>query len=246
MRGRGLVNSLINKLPFELHLPGYNYCGPGTKLEARLARGDRGVNQLDEYCKEHDIAYSRSKNLSDRHKADNILMNMAKNRRNASDATFGEKLAANLVQKVMKAKIKTGASLKKKKFKTVLSHTKKKLREAKPKNQNTAISFAYNAAKRIIKSSGNKVKVPRIIPMPKSGGFLPLLPIFAGLSAIGSIAGGAASIAKTINSYKAAKKQFDEEQRHNKSMEAIAIGHGLHLTPYKKGFGLVINKKNFN
>lgn len=28
-RGSGLVNKLIDKLPFELHLPGYNYCGPG-------------------------------------------------------------------------------------------------------------------------------------------------------------------------------------------------------------------------
>jgi hypothetical protein len=35
-RGGGFVNSLINKLPFELHIPGYNFCGPGTKLEERL------------------------------------------------------------------------------------------------------------------------------------------------------------------------------------------------------------------
>lgn len=28
-RGSGLVNKLIDKLPFELHLPSYNYCGPG-------------------------------------------------------------------------------------------------------------------------------------------------------------------------------------------------------------------------
>lgn len=29
-RGKGLVNRLINKLPFELHIPGCQYCGPGT------------------------------------------------------------------------------------------------------------------------------------------------------------------------------------------------------------------------
>lgn len=28
-RGLGLVDKLIDKLPFELHLPNYNYCGPG-------------------------------------------------------------------------------------------------------------------------------------------------------------------------------------------------------------------------
>jgi len=31
-KGRGLVNKIINKLPFELHIPGYSYCGPGTNL----------------------------------------------------------------------------------------------------------------------------------------------------------------------------------------------------------------------
>lgn len=25
--GRGLLNSLIDKLPIELHIPGYNFCG---------------------------------------------------------------------------------------------------------------------------------------------------------------------------------------------------------------------------
>lgn len=28
-RGSGFVDKLIDKLPFELHLPNYNYCGPG-------------------------------------------------------------------------------------------------------------------------------------------------------------------------------------------------------------------------
>ena len=32
-QGKGLLNRIINKLPFELHLTGYQYCGPGTKLE---------------------------------------------------------------------------------------------------------------------------------------------------------------------------------------------------------------------
>jgi hypothetical protein len=72
-RGEGVVNSLINKLPFEIHIPGYNYCGPGTKLSKRLARGDQGVNKLDEACKEHDIAYNNHEDLQQRHKADSVL-----------------------------------------------------------------------------------------------------------------------------------------------------------------------------
>lgn len=65
-RGRGLINKIIDKLPFELHLPKYQYCGPGTKLAERLARGDPGINKLDKLCKEHDIAYDHYKDASKR------------------------------------------------------------------------------------------------------------------------------------------------------------------------------------
>ena len=34
-RGR-FLNTLVNKLPFEIHLPGHNFSGPGTKLYKRL------------------------------------------------------------------------------------------------------------------------------------------------------------------------------------------------------------------
>jgi len=46
----GVLNALLNKLSNvmpELHLPGYNYCEPLTKLDKRLARGDEPVNKLD-------------------------------------------------------------------------------------------------------------------------------------------------------------------------------------------------------
>ena len=34
--GGSFLNSLVNKLPFEMHLPGYNFIDPGTKLNKRL------------------------------------------------------------------------------------------------------------------------------------------------------------------------------------------------------------------
>src|SRR5436190_12550230 len=68
--GRGLLNCAINALPIEIHIPGYQFCGPGTHLEKRLARGDRGINPLDVACREYDIAYSRSNDLRERHVAD--------------------------------------------------------------------------------------------------------------------------------------------------------------------------------
>lgn len=147
MEGGGLINNLINNLPFELHLPGYNYCGPGTKLMERLQRGDKGVNELDEACKQHDIAYTNSSSLSDRHKADLQLMNMAKQRTKSKNAGKGEKLASWLVNKVMKSKVKIGAG--QKSLKSIISKIKSKLKKSKPKNFNTAVKVAHLVAKKL-------------------------------------------------------------------------------------------------
>jgi len=56
--GSGILNTLLNKLGSvvpEMHHPGYNYCGPSTKLERRLARGDAPINKMDAGCQKHDI-----------------------------------------------------------------------------------------------------------------------------------------------------------------------------------------------
>lgn len=259
MCGSGLLDWLINNLPFEIHLPGYNYCGPGTKLNKRLRRGDRGINLLDEYCKQHDIAYSISSSLSDRHKADIILMEMAKRRAKATDASFGEKIAANLVSKTMLAKIKSGAGLNKnqmsslkksrsgtglkKHFKQIINHTTNRLRKLNPKAKQMAIELAIAAAKEWVKDS--PIKTPRIIPVPKTGGVLPLIPIFAGLSATGKLAGGANAIVKVIKAFKSAKKRLAELKKNNTKNIALSIGEGLHLKRLKTGFGIhVFDKKN--
>lgn len=249
MSKSSILNWFINHLPFELHLPGYNYCGPGTKSYEK-----KGINQLDEYCKEHDIAYQQSSDLSDRHKADIRLMNMARNRITASDASLGEKIAAHIVNKAMLTKVKYGAGLGTKKIvkdisggglkkhlKHIISHTNKHLKQFKPKGKNMAIKLAMTAAKEL--ASNATVKIPRIIPIPKTGGFLPLIPIFAGLSAAGSLAGGAAGIAKAINDYKAAEKRLDELKRHNEKIESLSIGKGLNVKPLKEGFGIYVSSK---
>lgn len=236
MKGKGLVNTLINNLPFELHIPGYQFCGPGTRLQERLARGERGVNELDNACMHHDIAYT-SNNSKDRRKADILLMNMAKQRMRSKNAGRGEKLASWAVNKVMKSKVKVGAGVKN--FKTVIKNLSSQLKKYKPKNHKAAIKFMYLAAKKIF-SKNCHVKIPRVIPIPKTGGILPLIPIFAGLSALGSLAGGAAGIAKAVNDYQSTKKNLQESERHNRMMESVAIGKGLYIKPYKKGQGLFL------
>lgn len=237
MKGRGLLNSAINNLPFELHLPGYNYCGPGTKLHKRLQRGDKGINALDEACMKHDIAYDKYPDLADRHSADLELYKMAKRRTKSKDVGIGEKIGSWLVSKVMKSKLKVGAGIKS--FKSFVSKIRTELKKNPKIKGNNIMDRAIVAAKKVF-ANNTKIRLPRLIPIPKTGGLLPLIPIFAGLSALGSLAGGAAGIAKAVGDYKAAKKNLTESERHNKMMESIALGKGLHIKPYKNGRGLCI------
>ncbi|KYN39703.1 hypothetical protein ALC56_05906 [Trachymyrmex septentrionalis] len=92
-------------------------CGLGTHLAKRLTRGDRSVNRLDAACRKHDIAYSRSTDLADRHIADRVLAERARERITASDSTFGEKAAATAVWAAMKVKTKLGMGKRRKKTK---------------------------------------------------------------------------------------------------------------------------------
>lgn len=287
--GRGLINAAINKLPFELHIPGYQYCGPGTKLQKRLERGDLGVNPLDKACKSHDIAYEEHKSGKERTIADRALASAAWKRVKSRDAGLGERAAALAVATAMKTKIglsKLGAglkgphrrrqrrqhqkikSIKKKKccsnkkkknntlkkkkskkcytFKNLVKHTKVALKKNKPTNPDEILNYALGAAKHVVgQGRKGKISVPRIIPLPKTGGMLPLIPIFAGLSALGSLAGGTTAIVRAIGATKEAKEALKESQRHNNAMEAIAIGrsregNGLYMKPYKAGYGLYL------
>jgi len=104
-----LVNTAIDALPIEFHLPGgYQYCGPGTKLAKRIARGDLGINKLDKACKEHDIAYSKFTDSERRKVADNILAGRAWERVKSLDASAAERAAALTVAAAMKAKTAIG------------------------------------------------------------------------------------------------------------------------------------------
>lgn len=246
-KSTGFLNSVINKLPLELHLPGYQFCGPGTNLQHRLALGQKGINQLDAACRKHDIAYAQNKDLKYRHIADNILSEEALKRLHNKDARLSERLAAWAVNKTMRAKVKLGMGVKKRKpsIRAAIISARNALKDAKPKTHKSAIEIALRAAKKTIGNRKNEVVIPRVIPVAKSGGILPfLIPLFAGLSAVGGLAGGAAGIAKAVNDASSAGKQLKESERHNKTMEAIALGghgKGLHLAPYKKGWGLYLH-----
>ena len=96
-KGRGLdVQKALAKTGIEFHWPGYQYMGPGTHLEKRLKRGDPGINRLDRISKQHDIDYSKAKNLRDKHAADRKMIK-------AIDNLKGKKTKT---EKIVKAQVK--------------------------------------------------------------------------------------------------------------------------------------------
>ncbi|CAG4952459.1 unnamed protein product [Parnassius apollo] len=69
----------------------------------------------------------------------------------------------------------------------------------------------------------------------------PWTEVVARLSALRSLAGGAAGIAKAVNDSKAAQKSLQESERHNRMMEAVALGKGLYTKSHEQGAGLYLN-----
>ncbi|EGI58254.1 hypothetical protein G5I_13688 [Acromyrmex echinatior] len=97
-----------------------------------------------------------------------------------------------------------------------------------------------------------KTMKKRILPTAKRDGAIPFLCVtFPMLGALGSLIGGEASMAKAINDSKAARRQLEELQRHDRAMEQgrglylapHKYGRGLYLSPYKRGQGVAAKKK---
>ncbi len=303
-KGFGFFNTLINRLPFELHMPGgYNFCGPGTNLKERLNRGDRGINPLDDACKQHDITYSQyPKDITKRHEADKLLEEKAWRRVNSNDASFGEKAAAWIVTNAIKAKRKLGmgcASRKKSSttrrgvrnicnrriigsglcFPTTFLNKKKprkggrfnrrksrilgrgnRRRSLHPRRKTriTTFSSALHQARNAIRNTksldnavknalialrklppGNRKSVPRVIPIPKLGGGIPIVPILAGLNAFGRIAGTVGTIIDTIKEIIDIKRKiFNGGGLLRKYPLTSITGGTLYIGPYRKGVGL--------
>lgn len=282
--GDGLFNKFLNsKFMPELHVPHFQYLGPFTNLEKRLARGDPGINPLDQAAKEHDIFYANHRDSKSRHLADQVLENKAWERVKASDSSVGEKVAAYLTTNAMKIKRKLGmgCSIKKKKIlsrvikkigggcsgKQNLRKNKKKTKSMKQIGRNLTFSSLVKKAKKSLKGTkaeniqdtpslhkavetaisaigsrkGAVVKGfkrkngSRIIPIPKTGGILPLIPILAGISKVGAIAGGASTIVNAIREIMSLRKNKDSSSASKK------IGEGMFLAPYRKGYGLFLS-----
>lgn len=226
----------------------------GTKVAKRVARGDKGINQLDAACREHDIAYETHKDSKDRYQADLILKRAASKRIKAKDASFGERVAALAVTAAMKTKTglsKLGAGLRKKSTKRKKSNKKPKditfkqlvkgvrinIAKSKPKTVKCAVKAAIQSTKKL--RSGKRITgIPRIIKVPSiSGGLLPIIPVLSGLAAAGTIANSAVGI------YNAIKNMMSGSASSNGTKK---IGSGLYLTSGKRGKGMYLRPYSKN
>jgi hypothetical protein len=86
------ITNIINTvLPGEKHLPGMNYCGPGTNLKLKLKadgvtprRGFEPVDRVDEAAMKHDIVYQQYDDLRHRNEADKEMLRELKSIENPS------------------------------------------------------------------------------------------------------------------------------------------------------------------
>jgi len=96
------------KFPGEMHLPGHNFTGPGTKLGNRLnadgtpKQWSKPVNRVDDAAYRHDLAYAGT---ADRNAADR---KMIKELDNISNPTLSERIERAIVRPILKTKVNFG------------------------------------------------------------------------------------------------------------------------------------------
>ena len=120
MSNDSIINKFVNNLPFELHLMDpnvgkYAACGPGTKHYERIQKyiktGDTShifKNKLDKACFYHDSAYSKFKDVPNRHIADKQLIGQALRIANDENIDGYQRALAGMVYNFFNKKIQMG------------------------------------------------------------------------------------------------------------------------------------------
>ena len=117
-KGGSLLNKAINNLPFEMHLPGYNFTGPGTKLKKRLntdltpKKWSKPVNRVDKAAYHHDLCYLENDDTATRNAV--CDKNMLKELEGIYNPTLREGLDKFIVSKLIGTKVKFGMGVRKK------------------------------------------------------------------------------------------------------------------------------------
>lgn len=115
--GKGVINKMINALPMEMHLPGHQFTGPGTRLDKRLkADGtpqpwSKPINRVDEIAMQHDICYKNNKDTKTRNKICDT--EMLKKLDGIYNPTLRERMDRAIVKPIIGTKKHFGWGLKK-------------------------------------------------------------------------------------------------------------------------------------
>ncbi len=119
IEGGGFVNTIINKLPFEMHLPGHQFTGPGTKLDKRLNADDtykewsKPINRVDNAAYSHDLCYAKNQGTKTRNDiCDTAMLSQLDGIYNP---TLREKIDRAIVKPLITAKARFGWGQRKKK-----------------------------------------------------------------------------------------------------------------------------------
>ena len=117
-KGGSLLNKAINNLPFEMHLPGHNFTGPGTKLKKGLnpdltpKKWSKPVNRVDKATYHHDLCYLEKDDTATRNAV--CDKNMLKELEGIYNPTLQERLDKSIVSKLIGTKVKFGMGVNKK------------------------------------------------------------------------------------------------------------------------------------
>ena len=103
------IHKAIAKLPIipkkGLTLPNMNYCGPYNPLDKQVIYDENGniikyiqnpTGKTDTICVQHDIDYALSRNINDKHNADNRMINSINNLP-YKDKQWGTFLVKNII-----------------------------------------------------------------------------------------------------------------------------------------------------
>ena len=118
--GGSLLNKAINNLPVEMHLPGHNFTGPGTKLNKRLnpdltpKKWSKPINRVDKAAYHHDLCYLKNNDTATRNAV--CDKNMLKELKGIYNPSIREKMERGLVSTLIGTKVRFGMGVREKKL----------------------------------------------------------------------------------------------------------------------------------
>lgn len=125
-------------------------------------------------------------------------------------------------------------------FNFIVKKAKKTMRTAR--SPNDVVNYALASAK-YHKKEHKSIPHPRIIPVPKTGGILSVIPVLATISALGGLKGGAIGTLRAADAVVNSRKNLTKCSKYNKNIHIFPIGksqsdNDIYLEKYKNGFGL--------